>query len=152
MSDWVCTHYIFVYINIVNAVFTCFLSGWPAAGRESLRRTSRCFCKASYGSWFSEILSFTQEKRLQPELLTPLPISFINLNKCNKCKKKSVLLLWIDTRTRLSERWTTPLTSEETQTPPRLGSADSQTENKKVLFLITGCLHYPQCNVTADSG
>lgn len=83
----VCTHYIFVYMNIVNAVFTC-LSGWSTMerGQDLL---NMLFVKRDLVPGFHKFLPF-YSKRLQPTL-TILSTSLIKLNKCYKCKTKFVL-------------------------------------------------------------
>lgn len=92
VSERVWIHYIFVYINIVNAVFTC-TSEW-------MTQPGRCFCKVRTGSWFSENTFYS--KHLQPKLSALLPTPPINLNKCHEWKKKKSVcpspLMWISVR------------------------------------------------------
>lgn len=68
VSEWVCKHYIFVHMNIVNAVFTCFLSGWAATegngGRDKRAGPQDVFVKLETIPGFSSVPSFLLEKSL----------------------------------------------------------------------------------------
>lgn len=67
-------------MNIVNAVFTCFLGGRSAVEGQRGRDGLDAFVKRDLVPGFHKIL-YCAIKRLQPELITLLPNTRIRLNK-----------------------------------------------------------------------